>query len=81
MPSACPRRNTGRNLSKVGLKEIGWMFAFALLNYAIAIPLGLISMNFIETAENPGISGMPESGVSEQVLHQVRLPIPVQWLT
>ncbi|MEJ2273791.1 MAG: CPBP family intramembrane metalloprotease [Woeseiaceae bacterium] len=53
---------------KVRLKEIGWMFAFALLNYAIAIPLGLISMNFIETAENPGISGMAESGVVEQIL-------------
>jgi hypothetical protein len=53
---------------KVGLKEIGWMFAFALLNYAITTPLGLISMKFIETAESPGISGMAESGISEQIL-------------
>ena len=53
---------------KVGLKEIGWMFAFALLNYAIAIPLGLISVNLFETAANPGISGMSDSGVSEQIL-------------
>jgi hypothetical protein len=52
----------------VGLKEIGWMFAFALLNYATAIPLGLITMNFIETVENPGISSMADSDVSEQIL-------------
>jgi CAAX protease family protein len=62
------REHWGAVFRKVGLKEIGWMFAFALLNYAIAIPLGLISMNFIEMTENPGVSGMAESGLFEQLL-------------
>jgi hypothetical protein len=53
---------------KVGPRDIGWMFAFAALNYLIAIPLGLISMQFMATTVNQGISGMAESSASEQVL-------------
>lgn len=53
---------------KVGLKEVGWMIAFALLNYVIAVPLGLLSLQFIDSAPNAGISGMAESDASFQVL-------------
>lgn len=53
---------------KVHLKDVGWMFGFALLNYAIAVPLGLLSMQFIESAPNAGISGMAEADTSFQVL-------------
>jgi len=52
---------------KVVLKDIGWMFGFALLNYVIAVPLGFIVMEFVPTATNAGISGMASSGNAEKV--------------
>jgi hypothetical protein len=53
---------------KVGLKDIGWMFAFALLNYVIAVPLGFIVMEFFSTEANAGVSGMAASGNAERVV-------------
>lgn len=53
---------------KVGLKDIGWMFAFALLNYVIAVPLGFIALEFIPTETNAGISGMANSDSAFQIL-------------
>jgi membrane protease YdiL (CAAX protease family) len=53
---------------KVRLKDIGWMFAFALLNYAIAVPLGFITMEFIETEPNAGVAGLTASGNADRVL-------------
>ncbi|NVK43511.1 MAG: CPBP family intramembrane metalloprotease [Oceanospirillaceae bacterium] len=52
----------------VHLKDVGWMFAFALLNYAIAVPLGFITMEFIETERNAGVSGLAASGNADRVL-------------
>lgn len=43
---------------KVGPKDIGWMFAFALLNYAIAIPLGLLTVELLGAQQNPGIHAL-----------------------
>ncbi|MGD9712535.1 MAG: CPBP family intramembrane glutamate endopeptidase, partial [Thermomicrobiales bacterium] len=53
---------------KVGLKDIGWMFGFALLNYVIAVPLGFIVMKFVTTTTNAGISGMASGDNAAQAV-------------
>ena len=52
----------------VAWKDIGWMFGFALLNYAIAIPLGFAAVNLIEAERNAGIASMAEADVGLQAL-------------
>ncbi len=53
---------------KVRLADVGWMFAFALLNYVIAILLGFAVIAFADTQVNPAISGMAGAGGAVQVL-------------
>ena len=53
---------------RVGLKEVGWMFAFALLYYVIAIPLGYTVMEFIDTETNAAVAGLTAFGNADRVL-------------
>lgn len=53
---------------RIHLSDFGWMFAFALLNYAIAIPLGLVAVNFIETETNPGVGGLATQNAEDRLL-------------
>ncbi|AIT78678.1 CPBP family intramembrane glutamic endopeptidase [Novosphingobium pentaromativorans] len=53
---------------RVRLKDIGWMFAFALLNYVIAVPLGFIVLNFVDTETNAAIEGLKTFGQADRVL-------------
>jgi hypothetical protein len=53
---------------RVRLKDIGWMFVFALLNYVIAIPLGYTVMEFIDTETNAAVAGLTASGNADRVL-------------
>lgn len=53
---------------QVGWKDIGWMFGFALLNYAIAIPLGFAAVHFIEAERNAGIASMAGADAGFQFL-------------
>lgn len=56
---------------KVHLKDIGWMFAFALLNYAIAVTLGLLTLEFIDTERNAGVTGLADSSEADRVLFYI----------
>ena len=53
---------------KVHLRDIGWMFAFAFLNYVIGIVLGLIVVSLMETQTNAGVHGLVQSGTADRVL-------------
>lgn len=53
---------------RVGLKDIGWMFGFAALNYAIAIPLGFLTMRFIDTETNAGVAGLANLDTGDKAL-------------
>jgi membrane protease YdiL (CAAX protease family) len=52
----------------VGLKDVGWMFAFAVLNYVITIVAGFLVMQMIETERNAGVSGMAQMSSPDQFL-------------
>ena len=53
---------------RVGPREVGLMFGFAILNFIIAVPLGFLAMKFIDTQVNPGIAGMAAASAFEKVL-------------
>ncbi|GAB5349223.1 CPBP family intramembrane glutamic endopeptidase [Alteriqipengyuania sp. 357] len=52
----------------VAWKDIGWMVGFALLNYSIAIPLGLAAVNFVEAERNAGIASLAAGDAGFQIL-------------
>jgi membrane protease YdiL (CAAX protease family) len=53
---------------KVRLRDVGWMFGFALLNYIVAIASGFAALKLIDVSRNPGITGMAASGHADQIL-------------
>lgn len=52
---------------RVRLKDIGWMFGFAVLNYALAVPLGYFSMRYIQTEPNAAIAGLGDLETAAKV--------------
>jgi membrane protease YdiL (CAAX protease family) len=53
---------------RVHLRDVGWMFGFALLNYIVALITGVLALKLIDVSRNPGIAGMAASGPADQIL-------------
>jgi membrane protease YdiL (CAAX protease family) len=53
---------------KIRIRDIGWMVAFALLNLAITISIGLVVIKQFGTSGNPAVAGLAALPASETAL-------------